>query len=96
MEGEKPIVVITGISGYLGSQVCMAFLQDGTCKVRGTVRDPTNAKKVAPLKESFGELFDQIELVKADLTNAKSLEEACKGATYVVNVASPVVVDASK
>ena len=96
MESEKPIVVITGISGYLWSEVCMAFLKNGTFKVRGTVRDPTNAKKVAPLKESFGELFDQLELVKADLLDAKSLQEALKGATYVVNVASPVVVDASK
>jgi nucleoside-diphosphate-sugar epimerase len=41
MEG-KPLVVITGISGYLGSQVCLTFLKHGGYRVRGTVRDTKN------------------------------------------------------
>ena len=36
---SKPLVLITGISGYIGSHVCKAFLEDGTYRVRGTVRD---------------------------------------------------------
>ena len=64
---DKEIVVITGISGYVGSQVCLSFLKDGTYAVRGTVRSKTNAAKIEPLKQAFGEYFDQLELVEADL-----------------------------
>jgi thioester reductase-like protein len=45
------------VSGYLGSHVCLAFLKDGTYKVRGTVRSKTNQKKIEPLKKAFGEYF---------------------------------------
>jgi nucleoside-diphosphate-sugar epimerase len=87
---SKPVVVITGVSGYLGSQVCLTFLQDGSYRVRGTVRSTTNAQKLEPLKAGLGpELFDQLELVEADLTNEDSIVAACEGATYVVHTASP-------
>jgi uncharacterized protein YbjT (DUF2867 family) len=39
---DKPLVVITGITGYVGSNVCKTFLEDGSFKVRGTVRDKKN------------------------------------------------------
>lgn len=39
VESSKPVVLITGVSGYLGSQVAYEFLKDGTYTVRGTVRD---------------------------------------------------------
>lgn len=35
---EKPTVTITGVSGYVGSQTCLAFLKDGGYRVRGTIR----------------------------------------------------------
>jgi nucleoside-diphosphate-sugar epimerase len=70
---SKPIVTITGISGYVGSQVCLHFLKCGQFKVRGTVRSKTNTIKIQPLKDAFGELFDEIELVEADLLNENSL-----------------------
>ena len=35
---QRPLVTITGVSGYVGSQTCLAFLKDGTFRVRGTVR----------------------------------------------------------
>ena len=53
----KPLVVITGISGFIGSQVCKAFLEDGTYRVRGTVRDTKNEKKIQPLRDAFGDKF---------------------------------------
>jgi dihydroflavonol-4-reductase len=89
MESNKQIVTITGISGYVGSQVCLAFLKDGSFKVRGTVRSTTNQEKIAPLKEAFGEYFDQLELAEADLLNEESLFKAIEGSTYVVHTASP-------
>ena len=58
MENSKEKVVITGVTGYLGSYVCHTFIEDGRFKVRGTVRDTKNEAKVAPLKQAFGDKFD--------------------------------------
>jgi nucleoside-diphosphate-sugar epimerase len=65
--------VITGVNGYLGAHTCLLFLKDGGFRVRGTVRDKDNDAKVDPLKAAFGDLFVQLELVNADLTDAASI-----------------------
>ena len=85
----KPIVTITGVSGFIGAQVCLDFLKCGEYRVRGTVRDKKNEAKIAPLRKAFGEYFDQLELVEADLLDADSLTRAIAGSTYVVHTASP-------
>jgi nucleoside-diphosphate-sugar epimerase len=36
---QKPICVITGITGYLGMHVVKTFLEDGTYRIRGTARN---------------------------------------------------------
>ena len=90
VEQDRPLVTITGMTGYIGAEVTMQFLQDGGYRVRGTVRDPNNEAKIAPLREAFGEHFAGIELAQADLTDADSLNRAIAGATYVVHVASPI------
>lgn len=43
VEGEdnRPIVTVTGISGYVGSHVGLTLLKDGAFRVRGTVRSLT-------------------------------------------------------
>merc|ERR1719464_687511 len=86
---QKPLVTITGVSGYLGSQTALVFLKDGNYRVRGTVRSTSNATKIEPLKAGFGEWFDKIELVEADLLDEASIIKACEGATYVIHTASP-------
>lgn len=93
---SKPLVVITGISGYIGSQVCKLFLEDGSFTVRGTVRSKTNEAKIKPLQKAFGEHFDSLELVEADLTNEESIIKACEGATYIVHTASPFPLEQPK
>ena len=90
---SKPLVTITGISGYLGAHVCQQFLSLGKYRVRGTVRNKDDEAKLADLKEAFGEaLFKKLELRNADLMNAESIESALEGSTYVVHVASPFVI----
>jgi dihydroflavonol-4-reductase len=89
MSTEKPLVVVTGISGFLGAHVCLACLKDESFRVRGTVRSISNEAKIKPLKDGFGELFDKLELVEADLTDEASLVNACAGAAYVIHTASP-------
>ena len=97
MAEEKPLVTITGISGYIGSWVTLYFLQDGGFRVRGTVRDKNNAAKLEPLKRAFGEeLYNQLELVEADLLNEQSMIDACAGSTYIVHVASPFFFSANE
>ena len=69
---EKPVVVITGITGFLGSIVTRTFLENADkdgFTIRGTVRDKNNAKRLQPLKDAYGPLFDKLELVNADLNN---------------------------
>ena len=93
---QKPIVTVTGISGYVGSQTCLSFLRNGSFKVRGTVRSTKNPKKIEPLKKAFGEYFDQLELVEADLCDEKSMIQAMEGSTYIVHTASPFPIVAPK
>ena len=86
---DKPLVTLTGITGYIGAETCRQFLEDGSFRVRGTVRDMSNEAKLAPIREAFGDLFSQLELKEADLMNEQSLIDACAGSTYVVHLASP-------
>ena len=59
--------------------------------MRGTVRDITNQAKLDPLKKAYGEeLFNQLELVSANLLDAESLDKAIEGCDYVVHIASPL------
>ena len=90
---NKPIVTITGVTGYVGSQVCLLFLKNGQYKVRGTVRSLTKEEKINPLKEAYGDLFNELELVEADLCDDASLMKAIEGATYVVHTASYIKED---
>lgn len=55
------------------------FLENGTFKVKGTVRDTKRADKMEPLKKAFGEYFDQLELVEADLCKKETIVDACEG-----------------
>ncbi len=42
--------------------------------MRGTVRDTKNQKKIEPLRKAFGDKFNEIELVEANLLDSVSLE----------------------
>lgn len=57
VDAGKPVVTITGISGFIGSYICLDFLKTGEFTVRGTVRDKNNEAKIAPLKKAFGDYF---------------------------------------
>jgi len=89
---QSELVVITGITGYLGAATLLEFLQSAPpqFRIRGTVRDKTNEAKLKPVRDGVGEaLFSKVELVDADLLDADSLDKALAGAAYVVHTASP-------
>ena len=96
VESSKKKVVITGITGFLGSHVCDYFLKDGSFDVRGTVRDKNNENKLAPLRKAFGENFNKLELVEADLLKPETIDEAIKGCDYVIHTASPFPIEEPK
>jgi uncharacterized protein YbjT (DUF2867 family) len=75
----NPLVLITGITGYVGSHVTMEVLKTGKYRVRGSIRNKDDPKKIEFLKEIFQEDFEKIELVNVDLLDPQSLKEATKG-----------------
>ena len=89
MDKSLPLLLITGINGFLGSWVTKKALDSGKYRVRGTIRDHTNKDKIELLKEAFGDQFDEIELVSANLLDNDSLAKAVEGCEYVLHVASP-------
>ena len=44
---DKPLVTITGVTGFLGAHTAAYFLKDGGFRVRGTVRSLSNSTKIA-------------------------------------------------
>jgi nucleoside-diphosphate-sugar epimerase len=50
-----------------------------------TVRDTKNEAKIAPIKKAFGEYFEKLELVNADLLDAESITKAIAGSTYILH-----------
>jgi dihydroflavonol-4-reductase len=89
---SKPKVLITGVSGYLGSFICQTFLEHGGFDVWGTVRDKSNESKIKPLRVEYGNdlVFSRLDLVEADLLNEDSILAAAEGCDYIVHTASPV------
>jgi len=89
MENSKPTVVVTGVTGFLGSWLTYQLLEDGRFNVRATMRDSKDEKKIDNIRQGFGKHFDNLELVTADMSDDKSLEDSIVGCTYVFHVATP-------
>ena len=63
---QKEIVLVTGITGYVGSWVAKELLEQGRDQfiVRAIVRDLENKSKLEPLREDYGEaLYNSIEFI---------------------------------
>ncbi len=86
----KPVVTITGITGFIGSRICLDFLKTGEYALRGMVRNKHDVSKMEPLRKAFGQHFEQLEIVEADLLDSESVLKAVTGSTYVVHAARPI------
>ncbi|KAH6786199.1 dihydroflavonol 4-reductase-like1 [Perilla frutescens var. hirtella] len=86
---SKGKVCVTGAGGFVASWLIKRLLLSGY-QVIGTVRDPGDSKKVGHLWMLEG-ATERLELVRADLLEEGSFDEAVFGCDGVFHTASPVL-----
>ncbi len=82
-------VLVTGGSGYLGTQLIAALLRDGR-EVRATVRTLDGEAGVREAVRRGGADDTGLDLVAADLTSEDGWPTALDGVGEVHHVASPI------
>lgn len=82
-------VCVTGAAGFVASWLIKRLLLSGY-HVVGTVRDPSDDSKVGHLRRLDG-AAERLRLVKADLLEEGSFDEAIWGCRGVFHTASPVL-----
>ena len=83
-------VLVTGGSGYLGTQLIAALLRDG-CQVRTTVRSQDREGEVRVAVRRGGADESGLEVVTAELTADEGWAAAMAGCEEVHHVASPMI-----
>jgi nucleoside-diphosphate-sugar epimerase len=83
-------VLVTGGSGYLGTQLIAALLRDG-CQVRTTVRSLDREGEVRVAVRRGGADDSGLEVVTAELTADQGWAAAMAGCEEVHHVASPMI-----
>lgn len=83
-------ILVTGGSGYLGTQLIAALLRDG-CQVRTTVRSLGREGEVRVAVRRGGADDSGLEVVAAELTADEGWAAAMAGCEEVHHVASPMI-----
>jgi dihydroflavonol-4-reductase len=86
------LVLLTGISGFLGGHVGLELLRQGYA-VRGSVRSLSKADKVRATLAGAGADVSRLEFVELDLNSDKGWAAAMPGVRYLQHTASPFVTD---
>ncbi len=89
------MVLLTGITGFLGGHLAVALLRAGY-KVRGSLRTPSRRDATAQAIEAAGGNISNLEFVELDLTKDAGWNEACTGVDYLMHAASPFVTSMPK
>ncbi len=85
---EPQKVLVTGITGFLGSHTAIQLLNKGYA-VRGTLRDMKRADDMRKVIGEHAENIGALEFCQAELTDAAAWQEATRNIDLVVHVASP-------
>eukprot|EP00301_Raphidiophrys_heterophryoidea_P018569 c3570_g1_i1.p1 GENE.c3570_g1_i1~~c3570_g1_i1.p1 ORF type:complete len:372 (-),score=109.96 c3570_g1_i1:134-1213(-) len=88
---NEGVVAVTGASGFIGSHICKALLENGF-SVRAVVRDKDNQEKTAHLRKLADDCSrsDAISFYSGDLLIENSYDEAFLGCDAVVHSAAVV------
>ncbi|KAK6134066.1 hypothetical protein DH2020_032163 [Rehmannia glutinosa] len=85
-----PEYCVTGGTGFIAAYLIKSLLENGHI-VRTTVRDPENVEKMSYLWELNG-AKERLKIMKADLVEEGSFDDAVEGVDGVFHTASPVLV----
>ncbi|WP_454300220.1 NAD-dependent epimerase/dehydratase family protein [Salana multivorans] len=83
-------VLVTGVSGYLGSYVARELLERGY-RVRGSVRTPSRGEEIRTALAESGTDVTHLELCRLDLLEDAGWPDAVADCRYVLHIASPFV-----
>lgn len=86
-------VLLTGVTGFVGSELARQLLQLGA-HVRCPIRSSPDSDRIKALGQAFSGLPGSISFVECDLRSEEQLAKAAEGAAYVFHVASPFVITA--
>jgi dihydroflavonol-4-reductase len=93
---DKPSLLITGVSGFIGLWVAKEAIESKKYKVFGSVRDAKNEKGTKKIREALGDLGDQISFRSLNLDDQASIEKAVEGMQYILHLASPFPAESPK
>uniref|UniRef100_A0A0A9F5N1 NAD-dependent epimerase/dehydratase domain-containing protein n=1 Tax=Arundo donax TaxID=35708 RepID=A0A0A9F5N1_ARUDO len=85
--GDRKTACVTGGSGYIASALVKKLLEKGYA-VKTTVRNPDDMAKNSHLKEL--QAIGPLEVLRADLDEEGSFDDAVAGCDYAFLVAAPV------
>ncbi len=86
------MIVVSGASGMVGSQIVLALLEAGMGPVRGLYRSKSSldsARKSWDF-QGHGQRWDEVDWFRADLEDPTDVEAALEGADYAVHAAALV------
>ena len=86
----KKKVLLTGISGYIGSHCAVELLKNGY-SVRGSLRSLSKKEKVIKAISKEINPKDNLEFCELDLLKDKGWDRAMEGCEFVLHVASPFI-----
>jgi uncharacterized protein YbjT (DUF2867 family) len=84
LQGVKPMILVAGATGFLGSEICRRLLEKGK-PVRALVRTSADVAKVEALRNQGA------AIVYGDLRDRASLDEACRNITSVISTATAIL-----